>query len=117
MIECAIVICCADDVDVRVSISIALAQSTRISVQETQVMAMVESTSSLPGQLRKHGAVSVPYEELAALIGLVFLQKTALNLQVSLSHSTVFSSDHCNLNVAPCISAKQVMACCPQAMP
>eukprot|EP00892_Ulva_mutabilis_P004846 jgi/Ulvmu1/2733/UM014_0190.1 len=71
-----------NDVQVRVGISIALAQSTRISVQETQVMAMVESTSSLPGQLRAHGAVSMPHDKLAALIGLVFLQKTALNLQV-----------------------------------
>lgn len=79
-------------------------------------MAMVESTSSLPGQLREHGAVSVPYEKLAALIGLVFLQKTALNLQVG------FYTAHCFLQTTACsavfpVSANQAMACCTQGMP
>jgi uncharacterized Rmd1/YagE family protein len=72
----------ADDKLVRCSISLALAQSTRISVQETQVMSMVYATKNLPNQLVKSGEVSLPHGELAILIGRVFLQKTALNLQV-----------------------------------
>jgi hypothetical protein len=72
----------ADDTLVRVAVSLALAQSTRISVQETQVMEMVYSTKELPFQLVKTGSVTVPHDELAILIGKVFLQKSALNLQV-----------------------------------
>lgn len=66
----------------RVAVSLALAQSTRISVQETQVMQMVYSTKELPAQLVATGAVSVAHGDLAILIGKVFLQKSALNLQV-----------------------------------
>jgi uncharacterized Rmd1/YagE family protein len=75
-------VACADDVLVRVAVSLALAQSTRISVQETQVMEIVFATKELPFQLVKHGSVAMPHDELAILIGKVFLQKSALNLQV-----------------------------------
>jgi uncharacterized Rmd1/YagE family protein len=67
---------------IRIAVSLALAQSTRISAQETQVMEMVYSTKDLPFQLVKHGSVTLPHGELAILIGKVFLQKSALNLQV-----------------------------------
>lgn len=73
-------------------------------------MAMVESTSSLPGQLRKHGAVSVPYEKLAALIGLVFLQKTALNLQVCVMFSGPSIASH-----ATCVPCMCTLVCTGQS--
>jgi hypothetical protein len=51
-------------------------------LQEAQVLSMVVSTRDLPDELAAHGSVTVPHDELAILIGRVFLQKTALNLQV-----------------------------------
>lgn len=71
-----------DDVLMKVGVSIALAQSTRISVQETQVMEMVYATRDLPTQLVKSGRVEMEHAALAQMIGAVFLQKSALNLQV-----------------------------------
>lgn len=73
---------CADDVLIRIAVSLALAQSTRISAQETQVMEIVLGTKELPFELVRKGSVTIPHGELAILIGKVFLQKSALNLQV-----------------------------------
>lgn len=74
--------CAADDVLMKVAVSIALAQSTRISVQEAQVIEIVYETKDLPNQLAETGRVSLSHGKLAQLIGSIFLQKSALNLQV-----------------------------------
>ena len=72
----------ADDQLMKLSVSLALAQSTRISVQEKQVIDIVMETRDLPIELGKSGKVLLSSEKLAQVIGSVFLQKTALNLQV-----------------------------------
>jgi uncharacterized Rmd1/YagE family protein len=69
--------------------SLALAQSTRLSMQEELTMRIIESTKHYPSLLVGHGHVHFHQEEVAKMIGNVFLQKTELNLQVSVCSSTV----------------------------
>lgn len=62
------------------AISHALAQSTKLSVYEERVVALVEESRHLPQDLANHGRVSMPTRKLAQLIGKVFLQSSNVNL-------------------------------------
>jgi uncharacterized Rmd1/YagE family protein len=70
----------AGDHLIKMSISHALAQSTKLSVYEERVMAIVEETKGLPELMAATGQVRVGRKEVAQLIGRVFLQKSAVNL-------------------------------------
>ncbi|KAG2443260.1 hypothetical protein HYH02_009333 [Chlamydomonas schloesseri] len=70
----------ASDHQVRLAISHALAQSTKLSVYEERVVALVEESKHLPQDLAAHGRVSMSTKKLAQLIGKVFLQSSTLNL-------------------------------------
>lgn len=62
------------------AISHALAQSTKLSIYEERVVALVEESRHLPQDLANHGRVSMPTRKLAQLIGKVFLQSSNVNL-------------------------------------
>lgn len=70
----------AADHQVRLAISHALAQSTKLSVYEERVVALVEESKHLPQDLASQGRVSMSAKKLAQLIGKVFLQSSTLNL-------------------------------------
>lgn len=84
-------------------------------------MAMVVSTKELPAQLVQSGRVSMAHEQLAILIGRVFLQKSALNLQVRAGRA---SACRCLIKVLPCPSSTCArcihalrLPACPRVMP
>ncbi|KDD75005.1 YagE family hypothetical protein [Helicosporidium sp. ATCC 50920] len=70
----------AGDYLLKLSISHALAQSTKLSVYEARVVAIVESTKDLPERLASTGRVGLSRKNIAQLMGRVFLQKSAVNL-------------------------------------
>ncbi|KAG2487156.1 hypothetical protein HYH03_014268 [Edaphochlamys debaryana] len=70
----------AQDYKMKLSISYALAQSTKLSVYEKRVTDIVLETKNLPEALAEHGEVAISGHDIAKLIGKVFLQKSAVNL-------------------------------------
>lgn len=70
----------ANDHSIKLSISHALAQSTKLCVFEERVLEMVAATRNLPGNLATTGKVTLKRKEVAQLIGKVFIQKAAVNL-------------------------------------
>jgi uncharacterized Rmd1/YagE family protein len=70
----------ANDHMIKLSISSALAQSTKLTVYEQRVMEIVESTKDLPEILATTGEVRLSRKQIAQLIGRVFIQKSAVNL-------------------------------------
>ena len=69
-----------NDHHIKMSISHALTQSTKLSVYEQRVMEIVESTKDLPETLAATGEVGLTRGQIARLIGRVFIQKSAVNL-------------------------------------
>ena len=65
---------------VKLSISHALAQSTKLCVFEERVLEIVNNTKDLPETLAETGQIKLPRKDIAKLIGRVFLQKSAVNL-------------------------------------
>ncbi|KAG2435195.1 hypothetical protein HXX76_007278 [Chlamydomonas incerta] len=70
----------AQDYKMKLAISYALAQSTKLSVYEKRVTDIVLETKNLPEALAEHGEVTISGHDIAKLIGKVFLQKSAVNL-------------------------------------
>jgi uncharacterized Rmd1/YagE family protein len=70
----------AGDHLVKLSVSHALAQSTKLSVYEFRVVAIVEETKDLPVILASTGKIVMGRKEVAQLMGRVFLQKSDVNL-------------------------------------
>jgi len=70
----------AADHTIKLSISYALAQSTKLCVFEERVLMIVEATRDLPGTLAATGEVNLKRKEVAQLIGRVFIQKAGINL-------------------------------------
>ena len=70
----------ANDHLVKLSVSHALAQSTKLSVYEYRVVAIVDETKDLPEVLASTGKVVLTRKAVAQLMGQVFLQKSAVNL-------------------------------------
>ncbi|PSC76072.1 Sporulation RMD1 [Micractinium conductrix] len=65
---------------VKLAISFALAQSTKLSVLEERALAIAEQTRSLPEALAKAGRVHISDKAVAQLMGQVFIEQAALNL-------------------------------------
>ena len=70
----------SNDHRIKLSISHALAQSTKLCVFEERVLAIVNNTRDLPETLAETGKITLPRKAIAQLIGKVFLQKSAVNL-------------------------------------
>lgn len=70
----------AGDHLLKLSISHALAQSTKLTVYEQRVVEIVEETRDLPELLASTGQVNVSRKRIAQLMGRVFIQKSAVNL-------------------------------------
>lgn len=70
----------ANDHLVKLSVSHALAQSTKLSVYEFRVVDVVDETRDLPEVLALTGKVDLSRKAVAQLMGRVFLQKSAVNL-------------------------------------
>lgn len=70
----------ANDHLIKLSISHALSQSTKLCVFEERVIEIVSSTKDLPGTLAATGKVPLTRKAIAQLIGKVFIQKSAVNL-------------------------------------
>lgn len=70
----------AQDRKMKLAISYALAQSTKLSVYEKRVVDIVLETKNLPESLAETGEINISGMEIAKLIGKVFLQKSAVNL-------------------------------------
>ncbi|KAK9822191.1 hypothetical protein WJX81_000989 [Elliptochloris bilobata] len=65
---------------IKLSISHALSQSTKLCVFEERVIEIVASTKDLPEILASTGSVTMSRKAIAQLIGKVFIQKAAVNL-------------------------------------
>jgi len=74
----------------KLAISYALAQSTKLSVYEKRVVDIVLETKNLPESLAETGEVDVHSNDIAKLIGKVFLQKSAVNLLSSVLDTPEF---------------------------
>ncbi|PRW58417.1 Sporulation RMD1 [Chlorella sorokiniana] len=64
----------------KLSISFALAQSTKLSVLEERALTIAAATRKLPMQLAQEGKVAVKSRAVAKLMGRVFIEQAALNL-------------------------------------
>lgn len=64
----------------KLSISFALAQSTKLSVLEERALTIAAATRNLPMQLAQEGKVAVKGRAVAKLMGRVFIEQAALNL-------------------------------------
>lgn len=81
----------AKDHQIKLAISYALAQSTKLSLHERRVADMVLETKHLPESLARSGRVSlIPGASIAKLIGKVFIQKSAVNLLSSVLDTPEF---------------------------
>ena len=83
----------AGDHLLKMSVSHALAQSTKLSVYEYRVVAIVEETKDLPEILASSGKVKMTRKQIAQLMGRVFLQKSAVNLLSSVLDTPDFFWD------------------------
>ena len=70
----------SNDHRIKLSISHALAQSTKLCIFEERVLEIVNSTRDLPETLASTGKINLPRKDIAKVIGKVFLQKSAVNL-------------------------------------
>ncbi|KAF8071355.1 RMD1 [Scenedesmus sp. PABB004] len=80
----------AKDHQVKLAISYALAQSTKLSLHERRVSAMVLDTKHLPESLAATGKVALASATIAKLMGKVFIQKAAVNLLSSVLDTPEF---------------------------
>uniref|UniRef100_A0A6U0V7E2 DUF155 domain-containing protein n=1 Tax=Polytomella parva TaxID=51329 RepID=A0A6U0V7E2_9CHLO len=80
----------SQDHKMKLAISYALAQSTKLSVYEKRVTDIVLETKNLPEALAERGEVDISGNDIAKLIGKVFLQKSAVNLLSSVLDTPEF---------------------------
>jgi uncharacterized Rmd1/YagE family protein len=66
---------------IKLAISYALAQSTKLSLHERRVTDMVLETKHLPESLARSGKVTLSPDRIAKLIGKVFIQKVRLEAE------------------------------------
>jgi len=67
-------------INVRMSISYALAQSTKLSVFEEQGLDLVQSTAHLPQELAEKGHFKLTATELSKKIGKLFVHRSGVDL-------------------------------------
>jgi len=78
------------DQQVKLAISHALAQSSKLSVYETRVADLVELVRHLPESMMEHGEIKMPRKQMARLMGRVFIQKSEVNLLSSVLDTPEF---------------------------
>lgn len=64
----------------KIAISLGLSQSTKLSVVEERVGRIANITRTLPSTLAKEGKVSISPDDIAKLMGRVFIEQSQLNL-------------------------------------
>jgi uncharacterized Rmd1/YagE family protein len=64
----------------KLAISYALAQDTILSHYESDVSDTIEETKKIPIELRDHGTISLSHKEISRNIGLIFMKRSAVNL-------------------------------------
>ena len=69
-----------DDLEVKLAVSAALAQSTQLRVCEEDFRRLVKRIANVPTQLAEHGAVTLQEREILRIIGEIYQQKSTVNL-------------------------------------
>ena len=64
----------------KLALSYAMAQSSKLFVFETKVLNAVEATRYLPRELSLHGRITSSKKDLNKLIGTLFVEQTEVNL-------------------------------------
>ncbi|GFR52223.1 hypothetical protein Agub_g14673 [Astrephomene gubernaculifera] len=80
----------AGDHHVKMSISHALAQSSKLSLYEERMVALVEEVRHIPREMAERGAISLSRRTVAQLQGKVFLLKAAVNLSATMLDTPEF---------------------------
>lgn len=79
-----------DDVEERLAISFAFAQSAKLSVLEAALEATTEEIKEIPEQLARTGRSSFSAKKIGTLTGRVFLQRNEANLYANILDSPTF---------------------------
>ncbi|KAG2492818.1 hypothetical protein HYH03_008976 [Edaphochlamys debaryana] len=74
----------ANDPLVKMAISHAVAQSTKLAVYEERMVALVEEVRDVPSEMAEKGSISMSRRKVAKLMGKVFLLKAAVNLTATM---------------------------------
>lgn len=83
----------SDDLEEKLALSYAMAQSSKLFVFENKVLQSVERTRFLPKELAREGKISCSKKELNRLIGQLFVQQTEVNLFSSILDTPDFLWD------------------------
>jgi hypothetical protein len=82
---------------IKLAISYALAQSTKLSLHERRVTDMVLETKHLPESLARSGKVTLSPDRIAKLIGKVFIQKVRPEADACVEADTVVAIRVCGM--------------------
>ncbi|GLC38116.1 sporulation protein rmd1 [Pleodorina starrii] len=74
----------AADHQVKMAISHALAQSSKLAVYEERMVGLIEEVRHVPREMAERGAISLSRRKVAQLMGKVFLLKAAVNLTATM---------------------------------
>ncbi|GLI71297.1 hypothetical protein VaNZ11_016437 [Volvox africanus] len=80
----------AADHQVKMAISHALAQSSKLAVYEARMGGLIEEVRHIPGEMAARGAISLSRRKVAQLMGKVFLLKAAVNLTATMLDTPEF---------------------------
>jgi len=80
----------AHDHAIKLAVSHALAQSSKLLVYEGRVWELVEKVRELPESLAVHGEIRMSKKAMAKLMGTVFIQKSEVNLLSSVLDTPEF---------------------------
>ncbi|AWD33423.1 Putative conserved hypothetical protein [Candidatus Fokinia solitaria] len=64
----------------KLALSYGLSQSVKLRVFEISVFSLIEENKKIPLELVKRGYIKVPRRELAKKIGMLFMERSAINL-------------------------------------
>lgn len=80
----------ASDHSIKLAMAFALAQSVKLSVYESRVMDMVLATKALPAELAERGDVALTAEEVAGLMGKLFVLRGDATLAGAIGGTPAF---------------------------
>ncbi|KAG2443394.1 hypothetical protein HXX76_001754 [Chlamydomonas incerta] len=80
----------AADHKVKMAISHALAQSSKLAVYEERMVGLVEEVRHIPGEMAATGTISMSRRRVAKVMGKVFLLKAAVNLTATMLDTPEF---------------------------
>jgi uncharacterized Rmd1/YagE family protein len=74
----------SNDLTEKLAISYALAQETTLKHYEDDVAETIEETKKIPIDMREKGEISLSKKEISRNIGLIFMQRSAINLNTDI---------------------------------